>query len=135
MTAPQAARALLPALALAVVGLSAGCSSGSSTASAASTDKAPFHLSDQPAKTDHVDLPKSYKFLPPVVEVKQGTAVTWTNRDDFPHTVEILAGADAGTHDLGIGKTVTITFDRVGTVYYRCSLHPTQMKGEVVVAP
>ena len=130
MSPNRAARGLLPALAVAVLGLTAGCSTGSSSAS---TGKAPFHLSDQPVKADHVDLPKSYKFQPRVVEVKQGTAVTWTNRDDFPHTVEILAGADAATHDLGIGKTVTITFDRPGTVYDRCSLHPTQMKGEVVV--
>ncbi|HEY4410498.1 MAG TPA: plastocyanin/azurin family copper-binding protein [Acidimicrobiia bacterium] len=130
MTPRRAARTLLPALALIVVGLTAGCSSGSSSAS---TDKAPFHLSDQPVPTDHVDLPKSYKFLPRVVEVKQGTTVTWTNHDDFPHTVQILAGADAGTHDLGIGKTVTISFDKPGTVYYHCSLHPSQMQGEVVV--
>ena len=79
--------------------------------------------------------PKSYRFEPRVIQVKQGGKVTWTNHDDFPHTVQILAGADAATHDLCIGKSVTISFDRAGTVYYRCSLHPAQMKGEVVVTP
>jgi hypothetical protein len=32
-----------------------------------------------------------------------------------------------------LGKTVTIAFDGPGTVYSRCSLHPAQMQGEVVV--
>jgi plastocyanin len=111
-------------------GLASGCSSGSSTSHGKAT---PFTLHDQPVATDRVDLPKSYKFAPPVIEVKPGTKVSWTNHDDFPHTVQILAGADAATHDLGIGKTVTITFDKPGTVYYHCSLHPAQMKGEVIV--
>jgi plastocyanin len=133
MTSHRAARAVLP-LAVALAGLTAACSSGSSSAAGGKV-KAPFTLSDQPVATDHVELPKSYKFDPPVIQVKQGTTVTWVNHDDFPHTVQILAGVDAATHDLGIGQTVTIAFDRPGTVYYHCSLHPAQMKGEVVVTP
>ena len=125
------ARAVLP-LAAVVAALASACSSGSSTSHGKAT---PFTLPDQPVVTDRVDLPKSYRFAPRVIEVKPGTKVNWTNHDDFPHTVQILAGADAATHDLGIGKTVTISFDRAGTVYYRCSLHPAQMKGEVVVTP
>jgi plastocyanin len=124
----RAAGAVLP-LAVAFAGLASGCS-GSST----SHGKAePFVLPDKPVPTGRVELPKSYRFEPRVIQVKRGTKVTWVNHDDFPHTVQILAGADTGTHDLGIGKTVTITFDRPGTVFYHCSLHPAQMKGEVVV--
>ena len=130
MTWRRGTRAVAP-LALALAALGAACSSGSSAAS----DKAPFKLPDKPVATDQVQLPKSYRFDPPVIQVKQGTTVTWTNHDDFPHTVQILAGADAATHDLGIGKTVTISFDQPGTVYYHCSLHPAQMNGEVVVTP
>ena len=129
MTWRRAASAALP-LAVAFVALTSACSSGSSTSHGKA---APFVLPDQPVATDRVELPKSYRFAPPVIQVKSGTKVTWTNHDDFPHTVQILAGADAATHDLGIGKTVSITFDRPGTVYYHCSLHPAQMKGEVVV--
>jgi|GEM_PF-2131658 len=136
MTGParrRAARAAASiALAVGALGLGAACSSHSST-TANGTTKAPFTLKGTPVPTDRVELPKSYRFDPPIIQVKQGTAVTWTNHDDFPHTVQILAGADAGTHDLGIGKTVTISFDRPGTVYYHCSLHPSQMKGEIVV--
>ena len=128
MRSPRAAGAVA---ALAVfAALASGCSSGSSTAHGQAT---PFVLSDKPVATDRVDLPKSYRFAPPVIEVQSGTKVTWTNHDDFPHTVQILAGAGAATHDLGIGKSVSITFDRPGTVYYHCSLHPAQMKGEVIV--
>jgi len=119
------------ALAVAALGLGTACSSHSSTQ--AGTTKAPFTLKNAPVPTDKVELPKSYRFDPPVIQVKKGTAVTWTNHDDFPHTVQILAGADAATHDIGIGKTLTISFDRPGTVYYHCSLHPSQMKGEIVV--
>jgi plastocyanin len=129
MTPRRTARIVVPVAAV-VAALAAACSSGSSTSHGTA---APFTLSDQPVVTDRVELPKSYRFAPPVIEVKPGTKVSWTNHDDFPHTVQILAGADAATHDLGIGKTVTIAFDRPGTVYYHCSLHPAQMKGEVVV--
>jgi plastocyanin len=113
-----------------------GCSSDGSASggSASSGQKAPFTLKEQPVRADHVDLPKSYKFAPPVIEVARGTTVVWTNHDDFPHTVQILAGADdQSTHDLGIGKTVSIAFDEPGTVYYHCSIHPAQMKGKVIV--
>jgi plastocyanin len=135
MTRPARRRAgcaAATALAVAALGLGTACSSHSSTKEAGAA-KAPFTLKDRPVATDHVELPKSYKFVPPVIQVKRGTTVTWTNHDDFPHTVQILAGADTGTHDLGIGKTVMIAFDRPGTVYYHCSLHPSQMKGEIVV--
>ena len=131
MTAGRVTAAFVGAV-LALAGL-VGCSSGSSRASRGTTTKAPFSLKDTPVPTDRVELPKSYRFQPAVIEVKRRTTVTWTNHDDFPHTVQVLAGADPGTHDLGIGKQVTITFDEPGTVYYHCSLHPAQMKGEIIV--
>jgi plastocyanin len=133
MTGPARRRTAWAATVLAVAALDLGSACSSHSSTQAGSTNAPFTLKDAPVSTDRVELPKSYKFQPPVIEVKRGTTVTWTNHDDFPHTVEILAGADAGTHDLGIGKTVTIAFDKPGTVYYHCSLHPSQMKGEVVV--
>jgi plastocyanin len=128
MTARWSQAAVLAAAA-ALAGLTSCSSDGSATAGG----KAPFTLKDQPVQTDRVELPKSYKFQPAVIEVARGTTVVWTNHDDFPHTVQILAGAEASTHDLGIGKTVSIRFDKPGTVYYHCSVHPAQMKGEVIV--
>jgi plastocyanin len=83
--------------------------------------------------TDRVDAPRSYRFSPAVIEVRRGTTVTWTNHDQFPHTVQLLTGRDRSTRDLGIGKSVIIRFDTPGDYYYRCSLHPSQMHGKVIV--
>lgn len=103
-----------------------GCSSSSANG-------APFSVPGKPVATDHVEAPRSYRFDPAVIEVQAGTEVTWTNHDQFPHTVQLLTGSDRSTRDLGIGQTVTIRFDQPGQYYYRCSLHPAQMHGEVIV--
>jgi plastocyanin len=119
---------LLAALAsTALLGL-VGCSSSSS----ASSD-APFKVKGEPVATDRVDLPKSYKFAPAVVEVKAGSTVTWTNHDDFPHNVTLMSGPDKTSKPLGIGDSASIPFTQPGTFYYECTLHPAQMKGKVVV--
>jgi plastocyanin len=119
---------LLAALAaIALLGL-VGCSSSSS----ASSD-APFKVKGEPVPTDRVDLPKSYKFAPAVVEVKAGTTVTWTNHDDFPHNVTLMSGPDKTSKHLGIGDSASIPFAQAGTFFYECTLHPQQMRGKVVV--
>jgi plastocyanin len=86
----------------------------------------------QPVPTNKVELPKSYRFDPEVIEVDAGTTVTWTNHDDFPHNVHLLDGSDL-TKDLPIGESASITFEDPGTVDYECSLHPQQMQGTVIV--
>ena len=86
----------------------------------------------EPVRTDTVDLPKSYRFEPPAIEVDAGTTVTWTNNDDFPHNVTLLDGSEV-TEELPIGESATITFDEPGEVPYECSLHPQQMQGRVLV--
>jgi plastocyanin len=85
-----------------------------------------------PVRTDTVDLPKSYRFEPEVIEVDRGTTVTWTNHDDFPHNVHLLDGSDR-EESLPVGGSATITFPDPGTVEYECSLHPQQMQGTVIV--
>lgn len=119
-----------PAAALAAAALFGlvGCSSSSSASSGA-----PFKVKGTPVRTDRVDLPKSYKFAPAVIEVKAGTTVTWTNHDDFPHNVTLLTGPDRTSRPLGVGDSASIAFAQPGTVYYECSLHPQQMRGKVVV--
>ncbi len=88
--------------------------------------------SDTPVRTDTVELPKSYRFDPEVIEVDAGTTVTWVNRDDFPHNVHLLDGSDR-TEALPVGESASITFEEPGTVEYECSLHPQQMQGTVLV--
>jgi plastocyanin len=93
---------------------------------------APFEVPGEPVKTNEVELPKSYKFEPAVVEVEAGTSITWTNNDNFPHNVHLLDGSDR-TLDLPIGDSGSFSFDESGTIYYECSLHPQQMRGKIVV--
>jgi len=113
--------------AAAVLGL-VGCSSTSSAGGGA-----PFKVTGTAVRTEQVDMPKSYKFSPEVVEVKAGTTVTWTNHDDFPHNVTLLTGPDKTSKDVGIGDSVDMAFAEAGTVYYHCSFHPQQMRGKVIV--
>ena len=88
------------------------------------------------AKTATVDLPPSYLFSPASIEVKPGTTITWTNHDNFTHSVQVQgqpAGVDANVHMLSPGQTAQITFDKPGTYEYLCTLHAQNMKGTVVV--
>jgi amicyanin len=75
----------------------------------------------------------NFTFSPPVLTVPVGTKVTWTNRDDIPHTV---TGADhpkdIKSPALDTGDSYSRTFTTVGTYHYFCSLHP-HMQGTVVV--
>jgi plastocyanin len=106
----------LASLALAAVAL-VGCS-GKATANAS------------PVATTSVELPKSYKFVPPAIVIDAGATVTWTNHDDFTHTVT-FAGEPALT--MRPGESVTRAFPTAGTFAYQCSLHPRDMNGTVTV--
>jgi plastocyanin len=108
-------------LAVSVVALS-GCASSGGTGPGAS-----------PVATDRVDLPKSYLFAPAAITVKAGTTVTFTNNDNFPHTVQLLDPTPDTPRPLDLGKSVTITFSTPGLVHYQCSLHPQNMQGTVLV--
>jgi plastocyanin len=72
-----------------------------------------------------------FKFAPSVLTVPAGTTVTWTNRDEEPHTITSTAGA-FGSAGLSHEETFTQTFTRPGTYPYFCQLHP-HMKATVVV--
>lgn len=88
--------------------------------------------SGDPVTTDHVDMPRSYRFEPEAIEAGASTTVTWTNSDNFTHDVVLLEPET----DLGLvepGAQVTHTFEEAGTYRYECSLHPQQMQGVVHV--
>ena len=105
---------LFVALALAAI----GCSSSGAAGNAS------------PVATTSVDLPKSYKFAPAAITVVAGSTVTWTNDDNFTHSVRIEGGTPMVIKP---GEKTTFTFDTPGTFKYDCSFHPQDMKGEVVV--
>lgn len=75
-------------------------------------------------------MAKSYRFDPEKIEVAAGSSVTWTNDDNFTHTVQVDGQAD---HKVERGKSVSITFDKPGTYQYVCTLHSRDMDGEVIV--
>ena len=86
--------------------------------------------------TSVVDLPPSYRFAPEAISVAKGTTVTWTNHDNFTHSVQFLDGG-LPTEPLMMkpGEKATFTFSTAGTFHYQCSLHPQNMRGTVTVTP
>jgi Icc protein len=86
---------------------------------------------DQPsAATAEVKI-DNFSFGPQTVTVPVGATVTWTNRDDIPHTVVSTDGVfKSKVRDTD--EEFSYTFDKAGTYPYYCSVHP-KMTGKVVV--
>lgn len=108
-------RASVPLLAATVALVAAGCGSTAS---------------DEPVATTEVAMAKSYRFDPKTIEIEAGQSVTWTNEDNFTHTVQVEGQED---HEVERGESVSIRFDTPGTYHYVCTLHRQDMEGEVVV--
>ena len=85
-----------------------------------------------PAGPDAV-LIQNFAFAPAALTVKVGATVTWTNRDDEPHTV-VADGGQFRSPGLDSNATYSYTFAAAGTYDYVCSIHPF-MRGSVVVTP
>lgn len=73
----------------------------------------------------------NFRFGVVAVEVAVGTTVTWTNRDDVPHTVASVTKVFKSP-PLDTGDTFSFTFKDAGTFDYYCSMHP-RMTGRIVV--
>jgi plastocyanin len=75
----------------------------------------------------------NFSFGPGTITVAVGTAVTWTNRDDIPHTVVSTDDPKAfKSKVLDTDEKFSFTFAKPGTYPYFCSVHP-KMTGTVVV--
>jgi plastocyanin len=83
-----------------------------------------------PVATNAVAMAKSYRFDPAAVEIDAGDTVTWTNEDNFTHTVQVDGQDD---HKVGRGESVSIRFDKPGRYDYVCTLHSRDMHGTVIV--
>ena len=105
----------LAAGSLATLVVAAGCGGSEST---------------EPVATTEVTMVKSYRFDPKAVEIQAGQSVTWTNDDNFTHTVKVDGQDD---HKVGRGDSVSIRFDKPGTYEYECTLHNHDMHGTVIV--
>lgn len=75
----------------------------------------------------------NFSFGPATLTVPAGTTVTWTNRDDIPHTVVSTDDPKAfKSKVLDTDEKFSFTFSKAGTFPYFCSIHP-KMTGKVVV--
>jgi len=73
----------------------------------------------------------NFSFGPATLTVPAGTTITWTNRDDIPHTVVSTDGVFK-SKVLDTDEKFTFTFSKAGTYPYFCSIHP-KMTGKVIV--
>jgi plastocyanin len=73
----------------------------------------------------------NFSFGPSELKVPVGTTVTWTNRDDIPHTVVSTDGAFK-SKVLDTDEKFSFTFAKPGAYPYFCSIHP-KMTGKIVV--
>jgi len=102
-----------------VVAITLGAGSGSLRAS-----------TTQKPETTEVRI-DNFTFGPGTLTVSVETTVTWTNKDDIPHTVVSTDGAFK-SKVLDTDEKFSFTFSKAGSYPYFCSIHP-KMTGKVVV--
>jgi plastocyanin len=72
----------------------------------------------------------NFSFGPQTLTVAVGTTVTWTNRDDIPHTIVSTDGVfKSKVRDTD--EKFSYTFTKAGEYNYFCSVHP-KMVGKIV---
>jgi len=74
---------------------------------------------------------KDFMFMPTQLTVKAGSTVTWTNKDNEPHTVI----SDTGLFKSGgmdTDESFKFRFEQPGTYHFTCSIHP-RMVGTIIV--
>lgn len=73
----------------------------------------------------------NFTFSPNVLNVAVGTGVTWTNHDDIPHSI-VMGALQVRSKAMDTDKSFSYKFEKAGTFFYVCGLHP-HMQGKVVV--
>jgi plastocyanin len=76
-------------------------------------------------------MAKDFMFAPTVLKVPAGSTVTWTNKDQEPHTVVSIDGLFR-SGALDTNDSFSFRFDKSGSYRYTCSIHP-QMVGTIQV--
>jgi len=95
------------------------CLAGANLASPAATPQAPQ------------SVVKDFMFQPTTLTIPVGATVTWTNKDDEPHTVRSDTGLFKSTA-MDTNESYSFTFAKPGTYHFTCSIHP-RMVGTIVV--
>jgi plastocyanin len=89
----------------------------------------------QPAPSVTVGI-DNFNFTPKNLTVDVGTAVTWVNHDDVPHTA--TAKGDTPLFDskaLDTDEKFSFTFAKPGVYPYYCKVHPHMTGTITVVTP
>jgi plastocyanin len=73
----------------------------------------------------------NFSFGPQTLTVSVGATVTWTNKDDIPHTTVSTDGVFK-SKVMDTDEKFSYTFTKAGTYSYFCSVHP-KMIAKVVV--
>ena len=73
----------------------------------------------------------NFSFGPQTVTVHVGATVTWTNKDDIPHTTVSTDGVFK-SKVMDTEEQFSYKFTKAGMYSYYCSVHP-KMTGKVVV--
>jgi plastocyanin len=118
------------AVAMAVLAV-AGWSAGEGRVAAEARPKVAAAASAGPAAATMEVKIDNFSFGPTTITVAVGTTVTWTNRDDIPHTVVSTDGVFK-SKVMDTDEKFSFTFTKAGTFAYFCSIHP-KMTGTVVV--
>jgi plastocyanin len=103
--------------ALAFTILATGCGSQGGSANTSATD---VKVAD-------------FSFAPSETTVRAGQTVTWTNEGQADHTVK--GPGFFSSKALGKEEKFSHRFTTPGRFAYLCTLHPSQMRGTVVVRP
>ncbi len=75
----------------------------------------------------------NFTFKPASLEIPVGTKVTWTNKDDVPHTATSSDDKPAfDSKTLDTDDHYSFTFTTPGTFKYYCKVHP-HMTGTIIV--
>jgi plastocyanin len=86
---------------------------------------------DQPSAANAEVKIDNFVFGPETITVPVGATVTWTNKDDIPHTSVSTEGVFK-SKVLDTDEKFSYTFTKAGTYSYYCTIHP-KMTGKVVV--
>jgi plastocyanin len=86
---------------------------------------------DQPSAAAAEVKIDNFVFGPQTITVSVGSTVTWTNKDDIPHTSVSTDGVFK-SKVLDTDEQFSYTFTKPGTYPYYCTIHP-KMTGKVVV--
>lgn len=87
--------------------------------------------SDQPSAANAEVKIDNFVFGPDTLTVPVGATVTWTNKDDIPHTTVSTDGVFK-SKVMDTDEKFSYTFAKAGTYPYYCTIHP-KMTGKVVV--